>query len=144
MRGPHPQSVMAFRYRGHVTNKNVISPLSQGLWIPHLVNQRLRMRRHHPQSHVTLQYRGHVINRKRYISTFARSMDPRLSWVVTQDERTSPTKSRRSRGHVSSQNVLSPHSQGPRPPKRGSVLNQNERTPPKRSRDTSNIFPHIS
>ena len=42
----------------------------------------------------------------------------------------------RSRGHVSGQNVSSPHSEGPRPPKLGRVLNQDEGTRPKKSRDS--------
>ena len=45
--------------------------------------------------------------------------------------------SRQSRGYESSQNVLSPHSQGSWPSKLGSVLNQNEGPPPKKSRDIS-------
>ena len=52
------------------------------------------MRGHHPQSHVTLRYRDHVTNKKRYISTFTRPMYAKLRRVVTQDERTPPTKSR--------------------------------------------------
>ena len=52
------------------------------------------MRRSHPQSHVAFQCRGHVTNKKRYNSTFTRPMDPKLSRVVTQDERIPPTKSR--------------------------------------------------
>ena len=98
------------------------------------------MRGPHLRSHVTHQVRGHVTNRKRCTSTFTRPMDPKLSWVVTQDERTSPTKSRRSRGHVLSLNVLSPDSQGLRSPELGSVLNQNEGAPPKKSRDTSIVW----
>ena len=42
-----------------------------------------------------------------------------------------------SRGHVSSQNVLSPHSQGPQSPKLASVLNQDEGAQRKKLRDTS-------
>ena len=127
MRGPHPQSRVTLRYRGHVTNKkryistfarrmdpkfskqggnlgwrdvtykvmwrinhvvtwqieNVISLLSQGLWIRNLAGWCRRMRGRHPQSHVTLQYCGHVANKKRYISTFAKPMDPKFSRVVT-------------------------------------------------------------
>ena len=74
--------------------KNVISLLSQGLWTPNLVNWWLRMWGRHPQSQVTLQYRDHATNRKCYVSTFIRPMHPKLNWVVTSDERTSPTKSR--------------------------------------------------
>ena len=48
----------------------------------------------HPKSHVTFQYHGHVTNKKCYISTFTRPIDPKLSRLVTQDEGTSPTKSR--------------------------------------------------
>ena len=42
-----------------------------------------RMREPYPQSHVTLRYRGHMTNKKRYISTFTRSMGPKLSRMVT-------------------------------------------------------------
>ena len=42
--------------------KNVISPLSQGLWTPNLAGWGLRMRGLHPQSHEILRYRGHVTN----------------------------------------------------------------------------------
>ena len=52
------------------------------------------MRGPHPPSHVTLRYRGHVTNKKRYISTFTRSMDPKLAKVVSQDEGTPSTTSR--------------------------------------------------
>ena len=44
------------------------------------------MRGPHPQSHVTLWYRGHGANNKRYISTFTRPVDPKLSRVFTQHE----------------------------------------------------------
>ena len=36
--------------------------------------------------------------------------------------------------------VLSPHSQGPWPPKLGRVLTQDEGAPPKKSRDTSIVW----
>ena len=52
------------------------------------------MRGHHPQSDVTLRYRDDVTNKKRYVSTFATPMYAKLRRVVTQDERTPPTKSR--------------------------------------------------
>ena len=45
-----------------------------------------------------------------------------------------------SRVHVSSQNVLSLHSQGPWPPELGRVLNQDNGAPPKKSRDTSIVW----
>ena len=64
----------------------------------------------------------------------------KFSRVVTEDERTSPTKSRQSRGYVSSQNALSPHSQGLWYPELGSVLNQNEGVPPKKIRGTSIVW----
>ena len=38
MREPHPQSHVTLRYRIHVTNKKVISPLSQGLWTPNFAS----------------------------------------------------------------------------------------------------------
>ena len=43
-RGPHPQSHVRLRYRGHMTNKNVIFPLSQGPWILHLASSWLKTR----------------------------------------------------------------------------------------------------
>ena len=52
------------------------------------------MREPHLQSHVTFQYRGHVTNEKRYISTFTRPMDPKISRVVTLNDGTPPTRSR--------------------------------------------------
>ena len=66
--------------------KNVISLLSQGLWIPNLARWWIRMRRPYPQSHVTHQPRGQVTNQKRYISTFIRSMAPKLARTLSQDE----------------------------------------------------------
>ena len=91
------------------------------------------MKAPNPHSHVTLRYRGHVTNKIRYISTFTRPMYPKLSRVVTQDERTPPTKSRdssisRSRDKI--KNVISPHLLR-------RVVTQDERTPPTKSRDSS-------
>ena len=123
--------------------KNVISLLSQGLWTPNLVNWWLRMRGRHPQSQVTLQYRGHATNRKRYISTFTRPMHPKLNgvgWLLMRGPHQQNHVTHQLRGHFSSQNVLSPHSQGPRPPKLASVLNQDEGAPPKKLRDTSIVW----
>ena len=62
--------------------KTGISPLSQDLWTPNLAVWWLRISPH-PQSHVTLQYRGHVTNKKRYVFTFTRPTNPKLSRVVT-------------------------------------------------------------
>ena len=47
----------------------------------------------HPQSQVTLRYRVHVTNQKRYIATFTRPVDPKLSRVVTWDDETPRKKS---------------------------------------------------
>ena len=66
--------------------KNVISLLLQGLWIPNLAGWWISMRRPYPQSHVTHQPRGQVTNQKRYISTFTRSMAPKLARTLSQDE----------------------------------------------------------
>ena len=63
--------------------KNVISPLSQGLWTSHLTRWWLRLRGLQPQSYMTLQFCGHVTNKKRYISIFTRPMDPKLKRLVT-------------------------------------------------------------
>ena len=71
--------------------KNFISLLSQGLWTPNLAGWWLEMREPHPQSHVRLRYRGHLPNKKRYISTFTRLMDPKVSQFVTLGKGT-PTK----------------------------------------------------
>ena len=51
------------------------------------------MRGLHPQCHVTLQHRCHLTNKKCYISTSIQCMNPKLSRVVTQDERNPPAKS---------------------------------------------------
>ena len=51
------------------------------------------MRRPHPQSHVTLRHYGHLTNKKRYISTFIQCLDPKFSWVMTQDVRNPPIQS---------------------------------------------------
>ena len=59
--------------------KNVISLLSQGLWIPNLAGWWLWMKGPHPQSHLTYQPHDHVTNQKRYISTFTRPMEPHLT-----------------------------------------------------------------
>ena len=65
----------------------------QGLWTPNLAGWWLRMKRPHPQSQVTLRCRGHMTNEKRNIPIFTRPMYPKLSRVVTLNERTPPTKS---------------------------------------------------
>ena len=72
------------------------------------------MRRPHPQTHVTLWYCGQVTNKKSYLSTFAKPVGLKLSKVLTQDERTPPTKSRDTSCHVMWQikNVISSLSQG--------------------------------
>ena len=72
-------------------SKNFISLLSQGLWTPNLAGWWLEMRGPHPQSHVRLRYRGHLPSKKRYISTFTRLMDPKVSQFVTLGNGT-PTK----------------------------------------------------
>ena len=51
------------------------------------------MREPHPQGLASIGWCGHVTNKKRYISTFTRSMAPKRSKEVTQDEGTPPTKS---------------------------------------------------
>ena len=52
------------------------------------------MKEPHPQSHVTHHPSGHMTNQRRYITTFARPMDPKLSRVLAQDEGTPSTMSR--------------------------------------------------
>ena len=52
--------------------KNVISPLSQGLWTPNLVGWWFRMRKIHPSSCMTLQLCGHVTNEKYFVFPIAR------------------------------------------------------------------------
>ena len=74
--------------------KNVLSSLSQSLWSPNLASSWLKMRGSHPQGHVTLRHCGYVTNQKRYISTFTRPIEPKLSRMVTYDKGTLPAKSR--------------------------------------------------
>ena len=64
-------------------SKIFISLLSQGLWNSNIADWWLKMRGFHPQSHVRLRYRGHGTNKKRYISAFTRSLDPKLSQFMT-------------------------------------------------------------
>ena len=45
----------------------------------------MAMRGPHPQSHPTHRPRGQVANQKRYISTFTRTMEPKLGWLMTYD-----------------------------------------------------------
>ena len=74
--------------------KNVISSLSEGLWIPNLAGWWLRMRGPHPQSHVT---QDHVVlwQIKNVIYPHSQgSWPPKIGRVLTQDEGTSPKKSR--------------------------------------------------
>ena len=108
------------------------------------------MRGPHPQSHVTLRYHGHVINKKRYISTFTRPMDLKISRVVLQDEGTSSTKSRDTQNTCSrgkSKCYISTFT-GPMDPKLSRMVTQDEENPPIKShgnsivgsRDKSKIF----
>ena len=62
--------------------KNVISPLLQDLCTPNLGVQWLWMGESHPQSHVTHQTPDHVATQRRYISTFLKPMDPKLSRIL--------------------------------------------------------------
>ena len=92
----------------------------------------------HPQSHVKLPCCGHVTNERRYISTFTRTMEPKLSRVVTQGEGTPPTKLRNrsikwSRDKSKIFHLYFHKTQGPQTQQGG---NQNEKTPPNMSCDT--------
>ena len=60
---------------------NVISSIR--LWTPKLAGWEFSMWGPHPKSHETLRYFGHVANKKRYISTFTRPMDPKLSKMLS-------------------------------------------------------------
>ena len=82
MRGPHPQSHVTLRYRGHVTNKKHISTFTRP------VGSKLSM-----QGMMGSHLQSHVTNQKRYISTFTRPTDPKLCRVVAQDQEISSTKS---------------------------------------------------
>ena len=86
MRGPHPQSHVTLRFRGHVTNKKrYISTFTRPVSSKHSMQSSDSMMGSHLQSHVT--------NQKRYISTFTRPADPKLCRVVAQDQEISSTKS---------------------------------------------------
>ena len=74
-----------------ITNAIISSSIS--LWTPILPVWWLWMRGPHPQSHVTLRYHGHVTSKTRYISTFTRPVDAKLSRVVTLYDGISSTKS---------------------------------------------------
>ena len=62
--------------------KDVLAPLSKGLWTPNLADWWLRMRDPHPQSHVVHEPRGHVTNQRCYISTFSSPADRKLSRIL--------------------------------------------------------------
>ena len=58
-------------------------PVPLDLWTPNLGAWGFGMRGPRPQTLVTLWCRGHVTNKKRYISTFTRSVEPKVSRVMT-------------------------------------------------------------
>ena len=67
--------------------KDVILPLSQGLWILNLAGWWQTMKGPHPQNHVTHWSSGHVTNQKRCIYTFTRPMDNNLAiWWLKMRE----------------------------------------------------------
>ena len=74
--------------------KRIISPFSQSLWIPSLPGWWLRKRGPYLQNHVTHLPSVHATNQKRYISSFARPVDPKYSRLVTLDEAIPRKKSR--------------------------------------------------
>ena len=82
LKGPNPQSHVTHWSKGVWQIKGIISPLSQGLWTPNLAGWWLRMRECHPQTHPTNQPHGHVTSQRRYISTFTRPIDPKLSRIL--------------------------------------------------------------
>ena len=53
MREAHPQATWHIKHVVMWQVKDVVSPLSQGLWIPKLARWGLRLKGPHPQSHVT-------------------------------------------------------------------------------------------
>ena len=77
--------------RGHVTNQDVMSPLSQDLWNTNLAEWWLRVKGPHPQSHVTDQSVGHVTNQKYFNFIFTKCKAHKLSRVVTRMRRPHPT-----------------------------------------------------
>ena len=96
------------------------------------------MRGCHPQSYVTLRYGGHVSNKKHFISTFTRSMDPKLTRVVTQDEGTPPTTLRdtSTMGSHDKSKALYLHFHKAYRPKLSRVETQDDLTLPTKSRST--------
>ena len=91
MRGPHPQVTWHIKHLVTWQIKDVISPLSQDLWIPNLAGWWLRMKRPHPESHLTDQSSGQVTNQKYFIFIFTRHKAHKLSRVVTRTRRPHPT-----------------------------------------------------
>ena len=84
---------------------NAKSRISQSLATPNLAGWCLRMRRTHSQSYATHWSRGHMTNQRRFISTFTRPMDPKLSRVVLRMNGPHPKShvTHRSIGHVTNQ-----------------------------------------
>ena len=64
--------------------KNVISPVSQGLWTPNLASWWFRMGGLYPTCHVTHWSHDHMTNQKRFISLFTRPLAPKLGRLLTQ------------------------------------------------------------
>ena len=100
------------------------------------------MRGPHLQNHVTHRSRGHVTNQKQCISTFTRTMDPKLSRVVSQDEGTYPQchVTLQHRGHLTNQKRYISTSIQCMDPKFSRVVTQDEGNPPTKSRDTSIVL----
>ena len=81
MRGTHPKS--------HVVDivvlwqvKNVISPLSQGLWTPKLGRVQTQEEGVDPKGHVILRSCNHMAIQKRHISSTTGPMAPKLSMML--------------------------------------------------------------
>ena len=84
------------------------------------------------KTHVTFRYHGHAINKKRYISTFTRPMDLKLSRVVTQ------TRGPHLQSHVTKCYIS--NFTRPMDSKLSRVVTQDEENPPIKSRDTSIVW----
>ena len=100
------------------------------------------MRGPHPQSHVTLRYHGHVTNKKRYISTFTRSVGSKLSRVATSmmGFHLQSYVTYQPRGHVTNQKRCISNFTRPADPKLCRVVAQDEEISSTKSHDTSTVW----
>ena len=97
MRGPHPQSHVILRYRGHVTNKKCYISTFTRPMDPKLIrvvtyDERTSPAKSH-RSHRSHRSRGHVSSQNISFPHSQVPRSPKLGRLLNQDERAPPKKS---------------------------------------------------